>query len=164
MTDHKVRRVITQYISARRKLISLGESHPELLGGNDNMIGRIGEYIALRFLQKKKQKPKKVQSKSNKGFDLVEGKRRTQVKVITQENKKGRSVRLKKPWNQFVLICLDENYKPTKIGFLTAKQHNKALKENQKRKWSKEPLVKSSMLGERGLISRYGEVHGTFKY
>jgi hypothetical protein len=162
MTHHKIRAAISDYVQARKKLIALGESHPELIGGNDNIIGRIGEYIAIHYLEQKGQKPRKVQSKSNKGFDLAEGKCLTQVKVITQENKNGRNVRLKKPWTQFVLIVLGDDYEPKEIGLLTEKQHNKALKEHPH--WSKEPIVKRSMLGDTGLVRVYGEVTACFKY
>ena len=162
MIHRQIKTAIKDYVRARRKLIALGENHPTLIGGNDNIIGRIGEYIAICYLEELGQKPRKVGSKSNKGFDLSEGRRLTQVKVITQENKNGRNVRLKKPWTQFVLIELGDDYEPTAIGLLTAKQHNKALREHSN--WSKEPIVKRSMLGDSGLLGAYGEVTTCFKY
>jgi hypothetical protein len=157
MADRKIRNAIEEYVKARKKIIKLGEKYPERIGGNDNIIGRIGEYIAIRYLERKGQKPQKVESKSQKGFDLVG---RIQVKVITPENKKGRNVRLKEGWAQFILILLDANYKPHKIGFLTKKQYNRARKEHPG--WSKEPIVKRTMLSENGLIGTYGTVEKGF--
>ena len=78
------------------------------------------------------------------------------MKVITSENKNGRNVRLKKPWNQFLLIELGEQYTPERIGVLTEVQHQKALIENN---WSKSPMVKLTMLGAKGLIGRYGKIY-----
>jgi hypothetical protein len=116
-----------------------------------------GEFVALRFLESLGQFPSKVDGKSNPGFDLVEGDRKTQVKVITEENQRGTSVRLRDPWNQFVLIDLGEHYQPRRIGILTKEQHQKACGANLG--WSATPVVRRSMLGPRGLFSKYGAVY-----
>lgn len=157
MVDTEIEEAIENYLLARKKLLRLGEIYPERIGGNDNIIGRIGEFIALKFLENLGQKPTKMTLSSNAGFDLSEGRIKTQVKVITAENTIGRNVRLKKPWNQFVLIQLSEHYDPIRVGVLTETQHKKALKENEG--WSKTPIVKLTMLGPKGLIGKYGTVY-----
>jgi len=157
MPDSDIKNGIEKYLQARKNILELGRKHPERIGGNDNIIGRIGEFIALQFLESIGQKPKKMLHSSNPGYDLIENDIQTQVKVITSENQKGRNVRLKKPWNQFVLIELGEHYKPERIGVLTEQQHQIALSENKG--WSESPIVKLSMLGAKGLIGRYGTVY-----
>ncbi len=157
MSDSKIQQAIDKYLQARHKLLLIGQQHPTRIGGNDNIIGRIGEFIALRFLESLGQRPIKVEGISNPGYDLIEGTVKTQVKVITQENQWGRNVRLKEPWNQLVLIELGEHYKPKCIGLLTKSQHLKACQENSG--WSRTPYVKRTMLGPKGLVGRYGRVY-----
>lgn len=157
MIDNQIHKTIDKYIKARKNILAIGVKYPERIGGNDNIIGRIGEFYALQFLESLGQKPKMVSSSSNPGYDLVQGKLQTQVKVITPENKNGRNVRLKKPWTQFLLIELGNNYKPKRIGLITEEQHQIALNENKT--WSLTPYTKLTMLGEKGLIGRYGKVY-----
>jgi hypothetical protein len=157
MSDADIQRSINKYLQARHELIELARKHPGRIGGNDNIIGRIGEFIGLRFLESLGQKPVKVNGSSNTGYDLSENEIRTQVKVITEENQKGRNVRLVEPWTQLVVIELGPRYRPIRIGVLTKVQHLCACIENPG--WSKTPYVKRSMLGPKGLISRYGRVY-----
>lgn len=157
MSDSDIQKAIEKYLQARKLILEVGERYPDRIGGNDNIIGRIGEFIGLRFLEAEGQSPTKVNGRSNPGYDLIEGAKKTQVKVITSENQKGRNVRLKKPWNQFLLIELGENYKPERIGLISESQHEIALSENPT--WSRTPIVKLTMLGDRGLIGRYGKVY-----
>lgn len=157
MPDSEIQDGIEKYLQARKNILKIGRKYPERIGGNDNIIGRIGEFIALRFLESLGQKPEKILHSSNPGYDLIENSIQTQVKVITSENQKGKSVRLKKPWNQLVLIELGEHYKPVRIGVLTEDQHQLALNENKG--WSKSPIVKLTMLGPKGLIGRYGTIY-----
>lgn len=156
MTDTIIQNAIENYLDARAEILEVGHKYPERFGGNDNIIGRIGEFIALRFLENLGQNPEKILCSSNPGYDLVDDDIQTQVKVITSENKKGRNVRLKKPWNQFLLIELGNNYQPERIGLLTETQHQIAIDENPA--WSLTPIVKLTMLQPNGLIGRYGKV------
>lgn len=156
MSDTRIKRAIRLYLQGRHELLQLGKLYPERIGGNDNIIGRIGEFTALRFLEGQGQRPRKHSKSSNPGYDLRQGRRWTQVKVITEENQNGRNVRLKKPWTQFVLVELGADYECARIGLLTARQHRKALLENKG--WSPSPIVKRTMLSENGLIGRYGRV------
>lgn len=157
MSDTQIRAAIDKYLQARHELLLLGEVHPSRIGGNDNIIGRIGEFIALRFLERLGQNPVRVEGSSNPGFDLIEGTIQTQVKVMTEENQTGRNVRLTEPWTQLVLIELGEHYRPKRIGLLTREQHQQSCRENPT--WSATPYVKRTMLGPKGLIGRYGRVY-----
>lgn len=157
MSDVQIQEAIDKYLQARHELLLLGREHPSRIGGNDNIIGRIGEFIALRFLEKLGQNPVKVKGASNPGYDLIDGALKTQVKVMTEENQNGRNVRLTEPWNQLVLIELGEHYKPKRIGLLTREQHTLSCRDNTT--WSATPYVKRTMLGPKGLIGRYGRVY-----
>ncbi len=154
----RIQKAISQYVSVRRELISIGQRYPHLIGGNDNMIGRIGEFYAIETLQTMGQSPIKEANSSRKGFDLRDKitRIRTQVKVISSENKLGRSVRLVEPWDQLVLLVLDSTYKPSKVGILNKPDFNRARRMFPS--ISKRPFVKITMLGKKGLIGKFGEV------
>jgi hypothetical protein len=152
--DKKIQCAIARYLTARHQLIEFAKDYPARIGGNDNIIGRIGEFIALRFLELRGQSPRKHKSSSNEGFDLYEGRRKTQVKVITEENKTGRTTRLPKEWHQFILIELGSKYKCIRIGMLTSAQHRRARQANSR--LSSRPFAARTMLNANGLISRYG--------
>ncbi len=63
------------YIAARRNLFALAEEYHQELGGNDNIIGRLGEYIAIKYLGVRFKE--KARCKSQAGHDVicVDGKR-----------------------------------------------------------------------------------------
>ena len=154
--DDEIQEAIDEYVCARKRVLAIGRECPERIGGNDNIIGRIGEFIAIRFLESRGQKPSKAEGLSNPGYDLIDGDLLTQVKVISFENVAGRNVRLTKPWTQFLLVELGEDYTPTRIGMLTEAQHQAARQEHPT--WSETPVVKRTMLSANGLIGRHGEV------
>ena len=157
MPDREIQAAIDSYLRARAALLELGRKYPHRFSGNDNIIGRFGEFVALQFLERLGQKPEKVISSSNPGFDLIEGSLRTQVKVITVENQKGRTVRLKEPWDQLLLIQLGPDYDPIRVGLLTKSQFTQAKMDGHLR--SSTPFVALRMLGPKGLISKYGRVY-----
>ena len=156
MSDQEIQEAIEHYLRARARLLELGERYPDRFGGNDNVIGRIGEFVALRFLEREGYSPRKAPGKSNPGYDLVEGERKIQVKAISPENQKGRSVRLTNPWDLFVLIELGDGYRPVRIGMLTREEHNQA--RNADTRLSVTPVVRLSMLSATGLIGKHGRV------
>jgi hypothetical protein len=156
VSDKKIQTAIDRYLKARHQLIVFSKDFPERIGGNDNIIGRVGEFIALRFLERRGQRPRKHKSSSNKGYDLYEGRRRTQVKVITEENRTGRTTRLPEHWHQFVLIELGPRYKCIRIGMLTSAQHKRARAKDSR--LSARPFVARSMLRKNGLIARHGDI------
>ena len=157
--DAEIQGAIDAYLKARAALRVIGEKYPERIGGNDNLIGRIGEFMALRYFEGQGRSPKKVgggHSSTNPGFDLEEGDARIQVKAITHENKRGSSTRLKAPWTEFLLIELGSDYRQSRIGYLRAEDHARARAENAN--VSESPVVRRSMLETKGLIGRYGKV------
>lgn len=154
--DKEIKEAIEAYLQARKRILVLGREAPECIGGNDNIIGRIGEFLGLRFLESQGQTPQKAEGLSNPGYDLIEGDCLTQVKAITQENQRGRSVRLTPGWNQFLLIELGEHYTPIRIGLLTKAQQQQAIHDGFSK--TETPVVSLSMLSTRGLIGCYGKV------
>jgi hypothetical protein len=156
--EKEIENAVKSYISARKRILQIAAKYPNLLGGNDNIIGRIGEYYAILFLCNKGQSPEKTSGNNQMGYDLVDKKTmiKTQVKIIGPENRSGRNVRLKEPWDQFVLIQLNKNYEPEKIGLLLHADYLKAIREVKNMK--KDPIVKKTMLGRKGLLARYGTV------
>lgn len=156
--DADIKAVIEHYLQARTVLLALGRELPERIGGNDNIIGRIGEFLGMRFLEALSRTPRKAEGLSNPGYDLIDGDSCIQVKAITQENQRGRSVRLTPGWNELLLIELGEHYTPVRIGLLTREQQQKAIAEGFSK--TELPVVRLSMLGTKGLIGRYGRVYG----
>ena len=64
------------------------------LKGNDNYIGRIGEMVAMRYLQQHhglQLKDIKGRNKSRKSVDLKAGDTWWSVKCVTDESKTGRT-------------------------------------------------------------------------
>lgn len=159
--DAEIQRAIDHYLQARQAILALGREVPERIGGNDNIIGRIGEFIGLRFLEALGQQPSMMSGSSNPGFDLEEGVKRTQVKAITRENRRGRSVRLTPGWNQFLLIELGDHYTPERIGVLMLAQQEQAMEDGFAK--TATPIVSLTMLGLKGLISRYGRVYSRYE-
>jgi hypothetical protein len=149
-------KAIIRYLKARKELLSIAASYPDHFSGNDNIIGRIGEYIAIKFLSENNEYPSKPEFSNNKGYDLIFKNKKIQVKVITSENNSGKTVRLVEPWDQFILIDLDLESLTARIGVISRGKFNKAIRDNNK--LSKNPIVKRSMLDKNGLIGKYGEV------
>ncbi|MGM0985314.1 MAG: hypothetical protein ACQEXG_18160 [Pseudomonadota bacterium] len=154
--DEEIKQAIEAYLQARKRILAMGREAPERIGGNDNIIGRIGEFLGLRFLESLGQQPVRVAGSSNPGYDLVENDCRTQVKAISQENQLGRSVRLTPGWTQFLLIELGEHYAPERIGLISLEDHQQAIADGFSR--TATPIVSLSMLGPKGLIARYGQL------
>lgn len=160
MTDSvtaDVEGAIVGYLNARRRLLIVAERHPELLRGNDNIVGtRIGEYIAMTWLRQKGRNPVKVDTPTEKGYDLLDGKTRVSVKTLTQENTRGRITRLTDPWDELLVIGFDTKALRYRVGHLHRADFDRALAKHPK--WSRRPYVKLTMLGKKGLIGVYGNV------
>ena len=144
------------YLTARRAFFGVAVRNPEELSGNDNIVGRIGEYLALIYLRSVGRRPKKVSSRSQQGHDLIEGDAQISVKLISSENANGRGLRLTEPWTELILIYLDTDSLTYQVGHITNEQFWRARVENPG--WSTSPIIKKSMLGRKGLIGRYGKV------
>jgi hypothetical protein len=157
----EISEAIRAYLEARKRFLAIAKKYPDEIGGNDNIIGRIGEYLALRFLRSKGRSPRKTALLSQAGFDLEDGEIKISVKILTAENKKGRVGRLKEPWHELVVIDLSADLSGT-IGFITRAQFNDAYEKNPGWRadpaWRNKPLVRASMLRPKGLIHDYGVV------
>lgn len=146
-----------EYLSARQKFLSaIRQDHPEL-GGNDNIVGRIGEFIALQFLHNSNRKVEKCKNATNKGYDIIcSTGRQISVKTITAESKTGRSTKLKQPWQELIMIYIDKNYEVEIIGHIHIEDYTIALSqkfigENQ--------VADKKLLLKDGLFSIYGKLY-----
>jgi len=143
-----------EYFLARKRFLSaIHKDHPEL-GGNDNIVGRIGEFIALQFLADNKRVVQKCKSATNKGYDIVcSDNRQISVKTITAESKTGRSTELKQPWQELIMIYIGENYVVEKIGHIQIENYNIAL---SKKEVKANQIADKKLLIEGGLFSKHG--------
>ena len=81
------------YLAARKAFATVADSN-DWLKGNDNYIGRIGEMVAMRYLQQHcglQLKDIKERNKSRKSVDLKAGDTWWSVKCVTDESKTGRT-------------------------------------------------------------------------
>ncbi|MBQ0733895.1 hypothetical protein [Aquimarina celericrescens] len=156
MDISNLRKTAREYLLARKKFLDIADKTTEL-SGNDNIVGRIGEFLAYQFLKNEGRNPKKNNNSSEKGYDLIcEDEMRISVKTITSENKSKRTTRIKEPWDEIILIQINEQVEIEQLGQLNKIQFEQALSDNPS--WSNEPYCKLSMLGRNGLIGKYGVV------
>lgn len=148
----KLKKISRDYLWARKKFREIADSIPEL-AGNDNIIGRIGEFIALQFLRDICGRNNVVRNKNmvEAGYDILADNKKVSVKIITSENTKGVTTRVKNPWDELVLVELN-GAEINRIGFLK----REAL---TKQKRNQNPVARRSMLNDRGIIGRYGKVY-----
>lgn len=143
------------YLKARQDFLTIAE-RTDWLFGNDNLVGRIGEFIAYQYLHDHNRQPKRPKSKTEKGFDFIcdNGQTRVSVKTITAENKVGSTTIITEPWDELILITINEKIKIEKFGILTKEQFQKATDSGHIK--SKKPYARRTMLGPKGLISKFG--------
>lgn len=152
-----LKQLAVNYLYSRHIFISESSKFEELTG-NDNLVGRIGELIALEFLHRNARSATKNKNLVEKGYDLLtHDNQKISVKLITAENKKGRSTRLKKPWTEIIFISLNSNYKVDRLGHITEKEFEKALSENFIK--NKEPYTDRKLLLDNGLFDKYGKLY-----
>lgn len=157
MMHEEIGRTVKAYLKARKDLIEVAAKYPEEMRGNDNIIGRIGEYLALQFYRSEGRYPTKTKCLSQVGFDLEESSQRISVKLLTSENVRGRGMRLTDPWDEFLLIHLSMADLSGTIGIITREKFEFARTVEPKR--SPNPVVCRGMLNiKRGLIGKYGVV------
>ncbi|WP_157811546.1 hypothetical protein [Lacinutrix sp. Bg11-31] len=127
----------------------------EVLHGNDNIIGRIGEAIAHSFLEQMGRRPKVVKNQSNEGYDIIcehDGSK-ISVKMITAENKYGRTSKINPNWDELIGVELGEDLKVINFGLIT----KEAFIEEQKRKdQNLEPNFSRAMFKENGIFALAG--------
>lgn len=147
------------YLKARQAFLGVA-NNDKVLHGNDNIIGRIGEAVAHSFLEQEGRKPEIVVSKSNPGFDIIcrsDG-AKISVKMITSENKWGRTSKIRHKWNELVGIELDEDLKVKYLGCIKRKDFDEFMK---KRNRSLEPNFSRAMFKENGLFSVAGKLYSS---
>ena len=74
--------------------------------------------IAIKYLETTGRKAEKCSSKVNKGYDLECDGNKISVKLITAENRKGKTTQLKQPWTELILITLNKTYEVDRLGHI----------------------------------------------
>ena len=149
--------IAKNYLKARQDFLTIAEK-THWLFGNDNLVGRIGEFIAYQYLHEHNRDPKRPKSKTEKGYDFLcdKGKVRVSVKTITSENKAGSTTIISEPWDELILITINSKSEIEKFGIITKDQFQKAIDRGHIK--SKTPYARRTMVGQKGLISIYGTI------
>jgi len=130
--------LIKKYAEVRNDFEDLKNKHPKYLAGNDNYIGIIGEYWAIKFIEQ--IKPEAIKdfledrkenniSKSKKWVDLEIKNNDSaieyiNVKAISEENKKGESGKIKledRPKNgicSIIIVKLNDKLFPDQLLYI----------------------------------------------
>jgi hypothetical protein len=157
MDENALKALAVDYLAARHKFLQATDK-VELFHGNDNIVGRIGEFVAMLFLKRQGRTVSKATSKVQKGFDLlVDQKVEISVKVITAENNLGRTTRVKKPWSELILVTLNAHYEVDRIGHITAIEMAAAVSQGFLK--SEEPYANRNMVKDGGLFERFGRLY-----
>lgn len=143
----ELRKAANKYLQARNEFIEVAKKNKELWG-NDNIIGRIGEFVVLQYLRELDIKTENRENQSQKGWDFkcqrtdengINKEFLVSVKTITHENNKGNTshvtypikkgngeVEMSIPWNELIVVVLEEdNNKKVfveKIGIITKEE------------------------------------------
>ena len=154
---NKLRELAKEYLKARQEFLIKSEKIEELKG-NDNIVGRIGELVAIQFLQDRGIGAIKNSSQVQKGYDLTanNGKNKISVKIITAENKSGRTTKIKNPWTDLVLITLNSAYTVEKIGFIKNVDLKKAVLSGVLK--SEEPYASRKLLDKGSVFDLFGTI------
>ena len=157
MKKKEIQSVIKEYLSGRQKFLNYAKDE-ESLSGNDNIIGRIGEYIAFEYLNLQNRNPIKAVI-NRAGYDIVcdnKDEIKISVKLISNENKKGRTTKIGESWNELIIILLDENYEIQKLGHISEKEFDSGINNNDFKGAYK--YASRTMVNEDGIITKYGKV------
>jgi hypothetical protein len=157
MMTENLKTIAKNYLIARKTFLEIADKTDWLIG-NDNLVGRIGEFIAYMYLKEQNRNPIRPKIKTEKGYDFIcdNNKTKISVKTITHENKAGRTTRISEPWDELILITINEEIQIEKFGILTKKEFKNALDSNFLK--SKNPYARRTMVGEKGLISNFGRI------
>lgn len=155
--NYQRKQLCLNYLKARKAFREIGDDD-EVLHGNDNIVGRIGEAIAHSFLEQQGRQPIVVKNQSNEGYDIICEPNQTQVsvKMITSENTRGSTSKIRDKWHEFIGIELDANLKVIKLGIVSKESFQKELK---KRNRITEPNFSRAMLKKGGVIDVAGKVY-----
>jgi hypothetical protein len=156
MNDNR-KKICLTYLKARKVFLDVANDD-EVLHGNDNIVGRIGEAIAHSFLEQQGRQPKVVKNQSNAGYDIECGKglAKVSVKLITTENKTGSTSQIKHKWDELIGIELDEHQKVIKLGVISRANFDT---EQNKRGRRLEPNFSRTMLKKGGVFAVAGKVY-----
>lgn len=156
----QLKAVAREYLEARHQFLTNSAAYPEL-AGNDNIMGRIGEMVAVQFLRSQGRKIDKHAKSNHAITDLVAveddgSKRSVSVKLISDENRGGTTTRLKSGWDEFILVELQGSYEVKRLGWLNIEdlrsQGQEALVESS-------PITQRTMLDAKGVVGRFGRVY-----
>ncbi len=150
----KLKDLAIDYLAARHKFLKSSNEFEEL-SGNDNIVGRIGELIAIQYLRDQGRIVKKNSNPVQKGYDLIADEvHQVSVKIITAENKFGRTTRIKQPWNELIFIKLNSTYQVDIIGHINLDGFLKAIRDGFLK--GNEPYADIKLLRDEGLFEKYG--------
>lgn len=166
------RNAARDYLKARKKFLDIAneikeadvEKKKNWLWGNDNIIGRIGEFIVYQYLTDLGVIIEERKNQSQKGWDFKCFRADmtefyVSVKTITSENKIGNTSHITYPnniekgeelipWNELIVVILNKELKIEKIGHIT----REIFKDRNK---SKNPTANKSWFNEKGLFKEY---------
>ena len=149
------------YGGARKAFRDAQAQLPLLLCGNDNKVGIAGEFWAKSHYVGLGYRISETPHSSNEGYDFACSKDgrviRVSVKVVSDESKTGRQLRLKESerWDELLLVRLDEHLRPYLIGRATRAHFDQAVADG---KIGRRPFVSKYWAGLKGWMSVYGEV------
>ncbi|HEX2787187.1 MAG TPA: hypothetical protein VHP32_04715 [Ignavibacteria bacterium] len=122
---------VKKYLIWRKKLRDFGDSC-HYLSGNDNIIGRIGEMIVMRYYENRGIKLEKPPITNNPGYDLFNKNEKLyiSVKTITDENKRGTGsgLGLNKKWTDLIIVEINATFKVNRVCIISKadfKSYNK---------------------------------------
>ena len=153
----KYKTTAKNYLEARKSFLAVANK-TDWLFGNDNLVGRIGEFIAYQYLHEHKRNPRRPKRKTEKGYDFIcdNGKTKVSVKTITFENKAGSTTIISEPWDELILITINDKVKVEKLGIITKSQFLEAIQNGHLK--SKSPYARRTMVGRNGLINKFGKI------
>ena len=156
----QLKHVAREYLQARHDFLTKSAAYPEL-AGNDNLMGRIGEMVAVQFLRLHGRTVNKHKDSNHPVTDLrvvgPDGKPiNVSVKLVSAENKRGTTTALKAGWDEFILVELQANYEVKRLGWLTTEDLRSSGQEGL---GLGSPITKSRMLDADGLVGRFGRVY-----
>ncbi len=154
---NEAEREVLAYGRARGRFMRAQGKLGWLLTGNDNKVGVAGEFWAKWIFHSRGWSIERVEGTNNPGFDFVavRSKRvRVSVKVITDESRSGKQMRLREPWDCVCIVLLSHSLALRRSGIATRSQFDAARSESS---LGSTPRVSRTWLNPRGWINRYGE-------
>lgn len=155
---------VRAYGRARMRFRRAQETFPRLLGGNDNKVGVCGEFWAKKLYSDQGCEIAEVPASNNEGYDFScrrAGKLiRVSVKVVSDESRSGRQLRLKSSlrWDELLYVLLGCDMAPYRFGLVTRTQFARAVRAGAV---SATPVISRSHCNPKGWLPQYGRVWDT---